>query len=70
MGIREAVIFYFAPDPLQGYMADGDPSLVSDELAKLQKVLVGPLLAITPAGFFLEHFFYLPDQAVIGMHNS
>jgi hypothetical protein len=70
MGVGEAVVFNFAPNTLEGYMADGDPSLVPDELAKLQKVLVGPFFAITPAGFFLEHFFYLPDQAVIGVHNS
>jgi hypothetical protein len=70
MGVGEAVVFDLAPNTLQGYMADRDPCLVPDEFAKLQKVLVGPVFAVTPAGFFLEHLFYLPDQAVIGMHNS
>ena len=33
MGVGEAVVFDFAPNPLQGYMADGDPSLFPDEFA-------------------------------------
>src|SRR5579859_4458902 len=50
-------------------MADRDAGLVSDQLAQLQKILVAPFLTVSPAGFFLEQLFYLPDQAFVGWHN-
>ncbi len=70
MGIGEAVVFDFSPNPFQGDMANGYPGLVADQFAELEKVLIGPGVAVTPAGLFFEHFLNLPDQAFISLHGQ
>ena len=50
-------------------MANRYPGLVADQFAELEKVLIGPGIAIAPAGLFFEHFLNLPDQAFIGLHG-
>jgi hypothetical protein len=69
MGIGEAIVFDLSPDAFQRDVAQGHPGLVVDELAKLQKILVCPILAISPAGFFFEQSFYLPDKGFVGLHS-
>ena|ERR1700754_4333337 len=69
MGIGEAVVFDLSPDAFQRDVAKGHPGLIADELAELQKVLVCPIFAISPAGFFFEHFFYLPDEGFVSLHS-
>ena len=54
MGIRQAVISHFSPDAFQGDMANSDAGLFLDQFAQLQEVLVGPFVAVSPAGFILE----------------
>lgn len=69
MSIGEAIVFDFSPDAFQRDVAKGNPSLVADEFAELQEILVCPILAISPAGLFFEQFFYLPDEGFVGLHS-
>ena len=69
MGIGEAIVFDLSPDAFQRDVAKGYTGLFTDEFAQLQKVLVCPILAISPAGFFFEQSFYLPDEGFVGLHS-
>lgn len=70
MCVGEAVVFYFSPDTFEGDVADGFAGVVADELTELEEVLVGPFLAVSPAGLFFEKLYYLSDQVFVGLHSN
>ncbi len=47
------------------------PGLVvwTSQFAELEEVLIGPAIAIAPAGLLFVHFFYLPDQVFVSLHG-
>jgi hypothetical protein len=69
MGIGKAIVFDFSPNPFQGDMADRYPGLVTDQFAELEKVLIGPGVAVAPARLLFEHLLNLPDQAFVSLHG-
>lgn len=69
MGIGQAFVPDFSPNPFEGDMANRYSGLVADQFAELKEVLVGPGIAVAPAGLLFEHLLNLPDQAFVSLHG-
>ena len=69
MGIGQAVIPDFSPNPFEGDVANRYSGLVADQFAELEEVLVGPGIAVAPARLLFEHLLNLPDQAFVSLHG-
>ena len=69
MGIWQAVVPDFSPNPFEGDVANCYSGLVADQFAELEEVLVCPEITVTPAGLLFEHFLNLADQVFIGLHG-
>lgn len=69
MGIWQAVVPDFSPNSFEGDVANCYSGLVADQFAELEEVLVGPSIAVAPAGLLFEHLLNLPDQAFVSLHG-
>ena|SRR5580692_1473203 len=68
VGIWQAIVPNLSPNSFESDVANRYSGLVADQLAKLEEVLIGPGIAVAPAGLVFKHLLNLPDQAFVSLH--